>query len=141
MMDGITEDRIQVLLAVRSAEVRMAPSPALSVSDLDVFARHTLVRSNGIGGWLLTQGATNFLRSMFLFCEAAQCDGTLWRYDVVAPLYTGASLQRDFQGRHFFACPKCMYQNFLAQDGPEIRKPFVVVEVQPPPKLGPLSSH
>jgi hypothetical protein len=138
MAEPLTEEHIQALLRLRTAEIRKARHPGIGSIVAGTLGAYSLARSDGLGGAQITGTCRLILRDRFLFCEKDGCDGILWRRDVVAHVYPSPTVQRDTEGRQFIACPECKSRNILAVKGNHILK---VIEAIPPPEQRPLSSH
>ncbi len=141
MTEALTEEHIQALLVLRKAGIQNAPPPEILMTVAGTLGAYSLARSDGVGGLVITESGKYFLRNKFLFCEAARCDGILWRKDVVAPMYAVQTVQRDAAaGYQFMLCPQCGKHNVLDPVALK-RDSFKIVEVVDPPEPRPLSSH
>jgi hypothetical protein len=138
MAKPLTEEHIQALLSLRTAEIRKARHPGIGSSVARTLGAYSLARSNGLGGAQITGTGRLILRDRFLFCVNDGCDGILWRRDVIGHVYPSPTVQRDTEGRQFIACPECRSRNTLAVRGNHILK---VIEAIPPPEQRPLSFH
>jgi len=131
MAAPLTEEQIQALLRLRTAEIRKARHPGIASTVARTLGAYSLARPDGLGGAQITGTGRLILRERFLFCEKDGCDGILWRRDVVAHVYPSHAVQRDPEGRQFIACPECKSRNTLAVKGNHILK---VIEAIPPPE-------
>lgn len=135
---GLTEDEMQHLLALRAAAIRHAPSPPLPPEAASHLARLGYAHT-GPGGTVISDVGLALVEAYFLFCKAVGCDGILRRWTYLPGGVYGGShpddpeLQRNKAGGFCLRCPKCASYNLLKGDEhPERIGDYEIVGVVPP---------
>jgi hypothetical protein len=135
--DGITDDDLRHLLALRSAFHRGPPRPAVPFGPAGKLGQLAFVRPTtgpGVGptgGIEITEAGVRYLDEKFLFCGAFGCDGILRRWALLheadPPL---GQCTLDGTGHHAITCKKCGSINILAgTEIPDHRAGYKIIKV------------
>jgi hypothetical protein len=135
--EGLNEDEMQQLLALRAAAIRHAPSPAIPAEVASRLARLGYVYTSP-GGTVISNSGLALLEGYFLFCRAPGCDGILRRWTYLpGGTYGGChpddpELQPKKAGGFYLQCPKCGSCNLLkGTEHPERIGDYEVIGVVP----------
>jgi len=137
----LTDTDINHLLALRTARVRHAPAPGVSMDVALRLGTHGLVRSDARGGVEITDSGMTYLEGWFLFCQALGCDGVLRRWKLLSPMHGGKHPedppleheQIDGGSRWTITCPKCEHRNVLQErEAPTRTSHYTIAETLPP---------